>query len=45
VIYDVVKGLLSNAIYITSLCIVTPAFIPLAFILILGFWGVKRSLR
>lgn len=45
IVYDVVKGLLSNAIYIISLCVVTPAFIPLAIILTLGFWGVKRALR
>lgn len=45
VVYDVVKGLLSNAIYITSVCIVSPAFIPLAILLTLGFWGVKYGLR
>jgi hypothetical protein len=45
IIYDVVKGLLSNAIYVVSLCIVTPVFIPLAIILTLGFWAVKSHLR
>jgi hypothetical protein len=45
VVYDVVKGLLSNAIYIINLCVVTPAFIPLALLLTGGFWLVKRMLR
>lgn len=45
VVYDVVKGLLSNFIYILSLCVVTPAFIPIAIILTLMFWMVKHLLR
>jgi uncharacterized membrane protein len=36
---------LSNAVYILNLCIVTPAFIPIALLLALGLWLVKRVLQ
>ena len=45
ILYDVVKGLLSNFIYLLNLCIVTPAFIPIAVILAVGLWIVKHFLQ
>lgn len=45
ILYDVVKGLLSNIVYILNLCIVTPTFIPIAIILAAGLWIVKHFLQ
>ena len=45
IFYDVIKGLLSNCVYILNLCIVTPAFIPIALLLAVGLWLVKRVLQ